>query len=878
MARSKLEHVRKGYFDDPAYEATLRSTDSGLDNDGLGVFRDGELRAPDFKGFERALTERDRVSAWLKFKDLCFSDERIRLNAEHVRQIMMLLADHRPPKLMLMENSMGYAKQLSLPIDIGHYNLLIKAACKSSDFKSARRYLTEAMASKLKPDLSTYNHFLSLYAYERNPEGAIAFFAKMKEEGITPDTESYNAIIAAGVKSRKPKLVEEYKAKLESSGNKPDQSTYELLIQGCVSRGEIDAAHAAYQEMLSRGIPANAKVLTTYFSALAESGLAEKIGPILRDAQTAGLEMDVPLYTAVIQGYFKAKDTRSAVRTFEDMVAKGCRPDITAFHSLVQGFCEMGMPIQAEEVMVFMRSGAGVESIPDSIVRAVMSGYIKARMVSDAVRIFDQIRLSGPAPTTFTYNTLLKGLSDDFDIEVMTDYWNQWKKDVAASASSGEATPSKGKKKNQNASQEVPTPDLNSFNIVLEAYIKCSRTDRAQELIREMVDLGFNPDAANFVNLVEAHLRSRDYSLAAEAIVLMRRSALGSTSKKSASIVNVIRSHAPQFEALIQKLQETSESIDSTQPGGAVSPRKGIPKSLKELAESGIDLRAATEAASKRQIAVELYRELAAADVRLSEDTYRAVMKAYHASADLVAVVKTWTTFRNFTAPATPETESPPAPVQPQETSANKKTDTEASGSAQTQSPASSPSASAAVQNQSPTSTPSTAAPAPSSSPSPENPQSPASFSTATAATPPVSPSPQTPTPAAPPNHQATPLATVASVHPSTVTTLLAAVRDLGKAQTSRAVIELVKNEKLPLDLEGYVYLGCIMGKVGMSNELIRLVLDMVEAGHELAPVFAREWRANLKRSGDRGAEMKVTEFLEENWPEVFALEEGDAN
>ncbi|KAJ3105813.1 hypothetical protein HDU97_007457 [Phlyctochytrium planicorne] len=732
--------VRGGYIqglpENPVLSRTSRDA---------SLKREGEIRPPDFVGFEDALKLRDRVAAWLKFKDLCFSEESSRLTSEHLHDVMALLVKHDPPKLNLMVSAMSFSKQLGIRIDISHYNLLLDASGKLKDSASAREFLKEAVAAGLKPNLKTYNQFLSLYAHERNVEGAIVFFDRMIDEGIKPDVDSFNSIMSAALKAKKLKIVHEYKEKLASHGIPADSGTYEILIRSHGAFGDVKAALEAYDEMLKAGIPANAVVLTSLVKVLADSGNVASIDPILKDAEQHGFEKDIFFYTTLIYAYFKARDTRTAVQKFEEMIASGCSPDITAFQNLIAGFSQAGMPSKAEEAMVFMKSGRS--SVPSNIYRIVMVGYFEAGMVSDGVRIFEQLRADGGKPTTIMYNILLKGLADDYDEELMSKYWEEWRRSIEEFQPNPEGYV-----------EPPPKPDAMSFTTVLEAYIRCSRIEKATALLKEMMAKRLEPHPKCYIDLVGAHARSGKYLAAAEVVLMMRKSA---TAKKS-NVLSVIMSYSSQFEALIKTLATSAESLEGDTSSFGL--RGNIPKTLKDFAESGLNLANVTEAKAKRQIAFELYRELLAAKIKMQEATYRYIIEGYHKSGELVPAIKVWTTFRNEYADRLPE--------------------------------------------------------------------------------------------------------------PETVATILACVRDWGRAETSKAIIKVVENEGLPLNNEGRLTQICILAKLGMASEVNRSILDMVNAGMLPTPVTVREIEAYLKMSENPKAQAEVMGFLEENWPAAFALDE----
>ncbi|KAJ3112227.1 hypothetical protein HK100_002414 [Physocladia obscura] len=114
---------------------------------------------------------------------------------------------------------------------------------------------------------------------------------------------------------------------------------------------------------------------------------------------------------------------------------------------------------------------------------------------------------------------------------------------------------------------------------------------------------------------------------------------------------------------------------------------------------------------------------------------------------------------------------------------------------------------------------------------------------------------------------------------PATVNAILQCVCNLGKHSSARAIVDMVKSKKLPLDAEGYGYYLFLLARWGWKNELISAVVEMVNDGIKLTVTIVTQISDALELyQGDDAVATRreVLDFIEENWPEMMSLEGED--
>jgi pentatricopeptide repeat protein len=620
----------------------------------------GEIHPPDIDGFESALQTGDRVAAWLKFKDLCLSEtHRSLLKTSHIEGVLSLLVQHRPPKYDFMRQTVKFAEQLNISLNISCYNYMIEAAIVKGDTDGAKQFLGEMTANEIAPNMDTYNLFLELYVREKNLDGAIAFFGRMIDEGVAPNIASFNALLKGATEANSLEMMNRFLGEMKDLEIRPDTKTWGILVYFyAVKCSNLDLAEKTLQQAReSGGIQLSPIFATTLIKAFSDVNKVDRAIEIFDSAVKEGVTPDTIMYTAMINAHVKANQPHLAMDTFENMIASGCEPDYAAFQSIIEAFANAQEPQKAEEVLVAMKSREMPVSL--SMYRTILYVYLDTGAVADGVRVFEQVKASGLSPTAGMYNRLLKGLAEDFDVELMARYWGRWKTAIKvqdARFAKGELSASQQSRRDRSGRVEIilEKPNAASYATVVEGYLACQSIDRAMYELKEMISLRYEPEPRIFIGMVEAYVRHRNYMAAAETMVMMRKSLSG----KQGDVRKIVKDQSAQFEALVKGLLQESYEVE-TRPAltddeidSLESDRGGRNLVNRRLQD---DAKAKAEAEGKRILGVELYREMIAAECKPNPDIFKMAIRAHHQAEDLVSAVKTWTTFRSCYPGPSPE-------------------------------------------------------------------------------------------------------------------------------------------------------------------------------------------------------------------------------
>ncbi|KAI8622801.1 hypothetical protein BC830DRAFT_1076284 [Chytriomyces sp. MP71] len=826
---------------------------TALTSDGRDVFdqqvekRMMELNKPDWASFNAAIASKDVVNAWILFKDiLLFDDSQHGLvTLDHFKSVLQLLRSWKPkPKILFMQECLQFANDLKVVVDTDVMNIMAGAYARDGDYDKARDVVVRMGEKGLAPNLRTYNLFLEFQLRDENLQGAVAFYERMIDEGIEPDVETFNILIQGCIKLSKANLVESFFKEMLALGIEPDQRTLAQLIRyhskmatgllSSTTNGSTEvsltstssqtksttptASTTMHPSPLHADAPINKAALESVDKEVAEATVATLqnlvatyitpghvqsnavIDTALIEAYSRASRLDLAqqtfdacktryaatsnpedkpdayMYTTMIRAYANHTRDRSvsmharAVALMEEMLADtSLELDSVAFANLVHMFVAQGDMENAEAVAFVGMKGRAVP-VTVSVWAALVHGHLDGRQTTDAVRVFESMKMEGVSPPTYVYNALLKGLAEDFDMELLERHWARWlwsieveeKASAVDGKGMGQPKP-KWKKRSM-----VSKPDAASYQIVVDAFLACQDVPRARKEVERMIQARFTPPTKTFVALMEAYVRGRDYQAAVETMLLMR--GVIASESGTEGLKAIIKTHSAQFESLAVHLLSKSEELvleteematHATAPVLSTSQRDKFRKFAEEAPNRLHEMQ------TKRVLGVELYKEMLAAGCTPNEETFKCVIKANTRAKDLMGAIKAWYSFRSLSPNLKPQNE--------------------------------------------------------------------------------------------------------------TVNALLECVSTLGRQSSARAVVDIVKQEELPLDAEGFGLLLSLLARWGWKEELISTVFDIVNSGTPLTPVMVQGVLQNLKDYKGIDAqkvEREVIEFLEENWPETLLLED----
>ncbi|KAI0830639.1 hypothetical protein BC628DRAFT_1312888 [Trametes gibbosa] len=126
---------------------------------------------------------------------------------------------------------------------------------------------------------------------------------------------------------------------LVDRGVRSDRVTFALRIKyDAVVRRNLDQAIASFQKMVECGMRPNEYHYGALMEGYTAAGDLKGAADLMREAASAGVQVDVKMHTILIAGYARLAQPVQALAAFRSMVAVGIRPDVPAIDALVSAF------------------------------------------------------------------------------------------------------------------------------------------------------------------------------------------------------------------------------------------------------------------------------------------------------------------------------------------------------------------------------------------------------------------------------------------------------------------------------------------------------------------------------------------------------------
>merc|ERR1719248_150663 len=216
---------------------------------------------------------------------------------------------------------------------------------------------------------------IKAYGRAGNVERVWALWKEMHQRGVNPTAITVGCTVDALVKNGRVEeawgLVHEL---LEDDSRKQYVNTviYSTILKGFVALKQSHKIHAVHAEMRERGIQCNTITYNTMIDACARCGSMGRVPALL-----------------------------------EEMKLNHVEPDIITYSTIVKGYCLSGDVDRGFEVLQEMRRD-GKFSPGEILYNSLLDGCAKQHRVEEALRLLEDMRASGVAPSNYTLSILVK--------------------------------------------------------------------------------------------------------------------------------------------------------------------------------------------------------------------------------------------------------------------------------------------------------------------------------------------------------------------------------------------------------------------------------------------------------------------------------------
>ncbi|KAF3040193.1 hypothetical protein E8E11_007550 [Didymella keratinophila] len=302
-----------------------------------------------------------------------------------------------------------------------------------------------------------YNAFLSGYLILRQAPRSVEVWNHMMTHGVQPQVETWVAMLTGCERAKDLDGFNAMWQRLMASGLEPDSHAWTTRVHGLMGFRQIDIGLRTLDEMGHRwvsaekvknappsnprsskgakNLPADAKLVNNCTKPTvgvingAISGIVqlppsarihhrkrvEYVQKILKWGTQFGITPDTYTFNILIQMYFKARDSATALRVLKQMEQSGLQPDITTYGMLVTATFNNGSLDNLSEqdrasrlIKMFEELEAGGLRLNNYIYATAIDRLLKHYESHNAVRdLMDHMRSRNLSPSAYNYTSLI---------------------------------------------------------------------------------------------------------------------------------------------------------------------------------------------------------------------------------------------------------------------------------------------------------------------------------------------------------------------------------------------------------------------------------------------------------------------------------------
>ncbi|ONI11768.1 hypothetical protein PRUPE_4G124200 [Prunus persica] len=378
------------------------------------------------------------------------------------------------------------------------------------------------------------------YAKLDMAEKAVETFGRMKDFNCKPNAFAYNAILYVMVRKELFLLALAVYNQMLKSNHSPSRNTYDILMNGFCKTRQTQDALQMFDEMTQRGSIGEAYALLRSFErdgyvlglngytclihGLFIAGRFDEAHGWYSKMIKKGIKPDIVLCTIIIRGLSDAGRVKDALNFLNEMNERGLVPDAYCYNAVIKGFCDLGLLDEARSLHLDISK---LDCFPNACTYTILiCGMCKNGLVGEAQQIFNEMEKLGCVPSVVTFNALIDGLCKASKLEEAHLLF--YKMEIGRNPSlflrlsqgSNRITDSaslqtkveqlcelglilKAYKLLTQLADSGVTPDIITYNILINGFCKAGNINGAFKLFKNMQLKGLSPDSITYGTLID---------------------------------------------------------------------------------------------------------------------------------------------------------------------------------------------------------------------------------------------------------------------------------------------------------------------------------------------------------------------------------------
>ncbi|XP_075224635.1 bicoid stability factor [Lycorma delicatula] len=154
----------------------------------------------------------------------------------------------------LVSNVWQILEKLGVPMDISHYNALLRVYLENEHQFSPTEFLSELERKGIEPNRVTYQRLIAGYCQKGDIDGATQILEFMREKQMPISEGVFNALILGHSKAGDMKSARGILNVMGQAGLEPSADTYSALLCGYACAGDSESLQAVFEECENKDI------------------------------------------------------------------------------------------------------------------------------------------------------------------------------------------------------------------------------------------------------------------------------------------------------------------------------------------------------------------------------------------------------------------------------------------------------------------------------------------------------------------------------------------------------------------------------------------------------------------------------------------------
>ncbi|XP_075520652.1 LOW QUALITY PROTEIN: pentatricopeptide repeat-containing protein At1g10270 [Primulina tabacum] len=359
----------------------------------------------------------------------------------------------------------------------------VQSLIRAGDLDSASYIVRQSVFQSIRPTVFTCNAIIAaMYRAKRYSDAKALFQYFFRQFNIIPNIVSYNNLIVSHCESNEvDEALKVYEYIIENAPYSPSAVTYRHLTKGLIDADRINDAVSLLREMLNKGHGADSLVYNNVILGFLNLGNLEKANELFDELKERCTVYDGVVNATFMDWFFNQGKPKEAMESYRDLMGRNYRMVPATRNVLLETLLRHGKHKEAWDLfndMLDDHTPPTFQAVNSDTFNMMVNECLKEGKVEEAMEVFKR---SGKGVKSKPFQMDVAGFNNMIlrmcELDMMDEAEQYYKQLCDKSLS----------------------PDVNTYRILIDAYIKLDRADNMLEKYSKMVELGLRviPQYAN---------------------------------------------------------------------------------------------------------------------------------------------------------------------------------------------------------------------------------------------------------------------------------------------------------------------------------------------------------------------------------------------